>query len=256
MSKFDFVKQIIEIAAAEAITHPDKPQERCGAIVQDGEGQRLIECANIAENPCEEFRFAPEEWAYLNVDYEVVALWHTHPNSTAEPTQADRVYIESTGLPWHIVSWPQGGHSYTEPTGYEAPYVGRTFVHGVLDCYALCRDWYKRELGIDLPNDERDEMWWTKGQNLYLDGFEKNGFVSIGKDVRKLQRGDGILMQILSPVPNHAAVYLGDGKILQHEYGRLSRIVTYGGYWLKHSTHFLRHHSQNDDSDGKKGSPG
>jgi len=174
----------------------------------------------------------------------VVALWHTHPNASAAPSPADLKYIERTGLPWHIVSWPQGGHSYTEPTGYQTPYTGRPFVHGVLDCYALCRDWYEREMGIVLPDPEREAEWWNKGQNVYLDGFEENGFVSIGKDVRKLQRGDGILMQILSPVPNHAAIYLGDGKILHHVYGRLSGIFPYGGSWLKNSTHFLRHKSQ------------
>jgi cell wall-associated NlpC family hydrolase len=242
-SKFDFVRKIIEIAASEAATRPNAPQERCGVIVKDGDGQRLIECANTATNPCETFRISAEDWAFLNVDHEVLALWHTHPNADAAPTQADLKYIELTGVPWHIVSWPQGGHSYTEPTGYEAPYTGRPFVHGVLDCYALCRDWYRREMNIDLPDDEREELWWDKGQNLYLDGFEKNGFVSIGKDIRKLQRGDGILMQIGATVPNHAAVYLGDGKILQHNFGRLSGITTFGGQWLKHSTHFLRHHS-------------
>lgn len=243
MTKFDFVPKLIEIAAAEAACNTP-PRERCGVIVKDGDGQRLIECANVAPNPCETFKISAEEWGVLNVDYEVTAIWHTHPNASAAPSAADLRMIEATQLPWHVVSWPAGGHSYTEPTGYVTPYEGRPFVHGVLDCYALCRDWYKRELNIDLPDDEREDDWWNKGQSIYLDGFEKNGFVSIGKDVKKLQRGDGILMQIRSPVPNHAAVYLGDGKILQHNYGRLSAITTYGGYWLKHSTHFLRHRSQ------------
>jgi proteasome lid subunit RPN8/RPN11 len=243
MTKFDFVRQIIEIAAAEAATNAH-PKERCGVIVQDGVGQRLIECTNVHPNPHEYFKISAEEWAFLNVDYEVVSLWHTHPNASAAPSDGDRAMIEKTGLPWHIVSWPAGGHSYTEPTGYETPYVGRTFVHGILDCYALCRDWYKREMSIDLPDDEREDEWWNKGQSLYLDGFERNGFVSIGTDVRKLQRGDAILMQILSPVPNHAAIYLGDGKILHHTYKRLSGIFPYGGQWQKNATHYLRHKSQ------------
>lgn len=243
MSKFDFVSKMIEIAASEAISNV-KPKERCGVIVKDGDGQRLIECKNIADRPQETFKFDPTEWAYLTVDYEVIAIWHTHPNASASPSPADLKMIEATQLPWHIVSWPEGGHSYTEPSGYEAPYIGRPFVHGVLDCYALCRDWYKRELGIDLPDDEREDDWWNKGKSIYLDGFERNGFTSIGTDVRKLQRGDGILMQIRSPVPNHAAVYLGDGKILHHLHGRLSGIFPYGGQWQKNSTHFLRHQTQ------------
>lgn len=243
MSKFDFIPKIIEIAATEAVCN-NPPRERCGAIVKDGDGQRLVECTNVHANPHEFFAISAEEWAFLNVDYEVVALWHTHPNASAAPSDYDRAMIEKTGLPWHIVSWPAGGHSYTEPTGHDLPYEGRTFVHGVLDCYALVRDWYKRELGIEMPDYVREDEWWRKGKNLYVEQFEENDFISIGTDVRKLQRGDAILMQILSKVPNHAAIYLGDGKILHHTYKRLSRIVPYGGQWHKSATHFLRHRSQ------------
>jgi cell wall-associated NlpC family hydrolase len=236
----DIVRQMIEVAQQEAHDN-ERPRERCGVVVKEGNKPRLIECSNVHDNPHEFFRISAQEWAYLDIDHEVLSVWHTHPNGTAAPSQADRVMIEATGLPWHIVSWPEGGHSYTEPTGYEAPYEGRVFVHGILDCYALVRDWYRREMSVSLPNDDREDEWWNKGKNTYLDGFEKNGFVSMGADVRNLRRGDGILMQVVSKVPNHAAVYLGDGKILHHVHGKLSNITTYGGYWLKHTTHILRH---------------
>jgi len=236
------VRQMLEIARAEADS--PRPKERCGVIVKGGSTPRLIECQNVADDPYHQFKISAEEWAYLDVDHDVLSVWHTHPNGDASPSQADRIMIEATGLPWHIVSWPQAGHSYTEPTGYQAPYEGRVFVHGVLDCYALVRDWYKREMGIDLPNDDRPDNWWNKGQNIYLDGFAKNGFVALPYDTSQLRRGDGILMQVASRVPNHAAVYLGDGKILHHVHDHLSNITTYGGFWLKNTTHYLRHQSQ------------
>lgn len=238
----DLIRQMMEIARAEADS--PRPRERCGVIVKDGTKGRLIECANVADNPHERFKISAQEWGYLHTDHEVLSVWHTHPNGDAAPSQADLVEVENTELPWHIVSWPQGGHSYTEPSGYRAPYEGRVFVHGILDCYALVRDWYKRELQIDLPNDDRPDNWWQKGQNIYLDGFEKNGFVSLGHDFKVLRRGDGILMQVASKVPNHAAVYLGDGKILHHVHDHLSNITTYGGFWLKNTTHYVRHKSQ------------
>lgn len=234
---------MVAIAKAEAVDNL-RPKERCGAVVKDGEGVRLVECKNIHSDPYQYFKIGAEEWAFLDVDFEILAVWHTHPNASAAPSQSDRVMMEATGLPWHIVSWPEGGHSYIEPTGYEAPYLGRVFVHGIMDCYSLCRDWYKRELGIDLPNDEREDGWWDNGKNIYLDGFEKNGFVSIPTDVRNLKRGDGLLIQYVSKVPNHAAIYLGDGKILHHVDRRLSEIAPYGGYWMKHTTHYLRHQTQ------------
>jgi cell wall-associated NlpC family hydrolase len=60
-------------------------------------------------------------------------------------------------------------------------------------------------------------------------------------DLRNLLPGDCFLMQVASPVPNHAAVYLGDGLILHHLQGRLSSRDVYGGYWQKVTTHVLRY---------------
>jgi len=57
----------------------------------------------------------------------------------------------------------------------------------------------------------------------------------------ELKVGDCFLMQVASPVPNHAAIYLGDGLILHHLQGRLSSRDVYGGYWQKVTTHILRH---------------
>jgi len=50
-------------------------------------------------------------------------------------------------------------------------------------------------------------------------------------------------MQIRSKngVPNHAGIYLGDGLMLHHMYGRLSRKDTYGGYWREMTRGVARH---------------
>jgi cell wall-associated NlpC family hydrolase len=48
-----------------------------------------------------------------------------------------------------------------------APLVGRQFAHGVLDCYSLVRDFHARELGIPLSEYERQDDWWSHGQDLY-----------------------------------------------------------------------------------------
>lgn len=245
---FDLVRQMIAIAQEEAALRPEKPLERCGVIVRDGDSAKLIECTNVALDPDRQFKISATEWAKLFLSEEVLEVWHTHPNEVAAPSQGDLVRLEKTGLPWHIVSWPEGGHSYTKPTGYVAPYEGRVFIHGILDCYALCRDWYERELGIELPDDDREDKWWDKpdGPNYYVDGFEKNGFERVDPEVKtaNLKRGDGLLMQVASRKVNHAAVYLGEGKILHHLYGKLSEVTVYGGDWQKRTTHHLRHKSQ------------
>jgi len=138
---------------------------------------------------------------------------------------------------------PQAGElSCIEPSGYEAPLVGRPFHHGVLDCWTLCRDWYAREWGLALPDPVRHDNWWDDGcSDLYTENLAAAGFVPIA--VGDIQRGDLILMQIRSRnlVPNHAGIYLGDGLMLHHMYGRLSSRDVYGGYWLENTRLVARH---------------
>ena len=95
------------------------------------------------------------------------------------------------------------------------------------------------EFGLELRNYPRRDKWWEHGENLYLENFEKEGFRRI--PIAELQRGDALLMQLVSPVPNHAAIYLGDQQILHHVQGRLSSRDVYGGYYLKNTACALRH---------------
>lgn len=225
------------------------PREACGLVVIVKGRERYRPCRNIATTPSEHFILSPEDYAAAEDDGEITAVVHSHPDMPARPSESDRVSCESSGLPWLIVSvMPDdqgmpvaGGIERIEPCGYQAPLVGRPFVHGVLDCWALCRDWYTREMGVTLPSPERQDNWWDDGvSDLYSDAaVAAAGFVPVGRagelDLSTLQRGDLIRMQIRSAnqVPNHAAVYLGDGLILHHLYGRLSSRDVYGGYWLE-----------------------
>lgn len=217
------------------------PREACGLVLVKGGRASYHPCRNLAQSN-DQFVLAPEDYAHAEECGDIVAIVHSHPNASANPSQADRVACEASGLPWHIVGIPSGVWAYIEPCGYLAPLVGREWAHGVLDCYSLIRDWYRIERGIELRDFHRDDEWWTRGENLYLDNFQQAGFRRLA-DGEDLQVGDGILMQVLSNVPNHAAVYLGDGIILHHLHGRLSSRDVYGGYWLKHTALVVRYAS-------------
>ena len=230
----------------EALSHAthDSPFECCGLVLVHKGKQIYHACNNIAETPDEHFILDPLDYAEAEDKGEIVAILHSHPVSRPEPSEADRVACEKTGLPWHIVNPNTREWGYCEPCGYELPYVGRKFVHGVVDCYALVRDWYAKEWGLHLRDYDRRDQWWEKGENLYLDNFAKEGFREIS--VSDVERGDLILMNLVSPVPNHAAIYLGDQLVLHHVQGRLSSRDVFGGYYLKSSACGLRHESRHE----------
>lgn len=231
------VSDVLEHAGRE------QPRECCGLAVVIKGRLRYWPCQNISENIAQ-FVMDPDDMAAAEDAGEVVGVCHSHVFVPPKPSEADRVMCERTGLPWLIVTYPTGAFAQIEPTGYQAPLVGRPYTHGVLDCYQTVVDHYERELGIELPHFERPDNWWLKGQSLYLDNFGKAGFTQVGDGTHAdIRAHDVLLIQMNSPVPNHAAIYLPDHSILQHVHGRLSSRDAYGGYWRKATTHVLRHRS-------------
>ncbi|MBF8793617.1 phage tail protein [Pseudomonas monteilii] len=231
------------------------PEECCGLLIKAGRKLSYLPCSNAAPDPEDNFRIAAEDWAEAEDLGAIAAVVHSHPGQSAKLSAADRVAMEATAIPWVIIEVREGepvSHLVHEPTGYQAPLVGRPFRHGVLDCYTLVRDYYQRELGILLPDYEREDGWWEKGQDLYADNFEAAGFYSV--DPGDLRQGDLIVMQVRSEKANHAGVYLADGRlktepehhpvpggILHHLYGRDSKRDVFGGYWRESARLYLRH---------------
>ena len=230
-------KRTLEAIRAHAAE--DYPREACGLVIVAKGRERYMRCRNLAQGT-EHFVMNPEDYAVAEDAGDVIAVVHSHPDAPAAPSEADMVSCEATGLPWHILSWPGDDFRTIEPSGYQAPLVGRTFAHGVLDCWSLVRDFYARELKIELPDFERRDDWWANGENLYMEGYPKAGFVHLNQDAPE-KVGDVILMQRRADVPNHAGVYIGNGLMLHHMHGRLSTREVYGGYWREITRCVLRH---------------
>jgi proteasome lid subunit RPN8/RPN11 len=220
----------------------EQPREACGLVVARGTKFRIVRARNLAADPINTFDLDPDAWLQVGHDEEVIGIYHSHPSGNPEPSLCDLSGCEATQLPWHIVGCGTGAYRRIDPSGFRAPYLRRPYVYGVHDCWALVRDWYRWEWNLDIPDFHREPDFWLRGQNLFLDHLEQAGFVV--QTEGDVQAGDGFLVQMSSPVPNHAVVYLGDGTILHHVRGRLSTRDPWGGYWAKHASHRVRHKSK------------
>lgn len=227
----------------EAMRHAEDeaPRECCGLIVNIGRRTTYQRCRNISELG-DQFIMEPDDFAECEDLGTVIGVVHSHCGTPPDPSQADLVGCEKSRVPWLIVNPLTQAHRVIEPSGYVAPLRGRPFVHGVFDCYSIIRDYYREVLDTEIPDFDRAEEWWEKGFNLYMDNFEKAGFVQV--QIEDLKSHDVVIMQCRSAVPNHAGIYIGDGKILQHVSGRLSCDDVYGGYWRKATIAVVRHRSQ------------
>jgi len=228
--------EILEHAQAE------DPRECCGLIAVVKGRRRYFPCQNIAATPSEHFVLSGVDYAQVEDQGEIVAVVHSHPISNPAPSQADRVACQKSGLPWIIVNPKTEAWGHCNPDGFELPYVGREFVFGVVDCYSLVRDWYGKEFGLRLNDYERRDLFWERGENLYVDNFHREGFRKIPFD--ELQYGDALLMQLGAKLPNHTAIYIDDQQILHHIQGRLSSRDVLGSYYVKNTAMVLRHESR------------
>lgn len=235
--------------AIRAHAEAEYPKECCGLVLAVKRKEVYFPCSNTAQGT-DHFVIGADDYAEAEDTGRVVMVVHSHPDHSAEPSEADRVSCEASGLPWLIVSVMAGAAGEIrefQPSGYEAPLIGRPFQHGVLDCYTIIRDFHQRELGNDLPNHERADDWWDDGHsNLYLNNYEADGWVALPEGA-PLTIGDMVLMQIQSKngVPNHAGVISGfrDGRpeMIHHLHGYRSERVVYGGYYGDATRLIVRH---------------
>lgn len=226
----------------------EAPSEACGYII-DGKFSRR---RNRHEEPEKHFTMT-------RVPKRAQAVVHSHPGGPAYPSNTDMRQQVATDLPWGI--------AVTHELGQEVfwwgddvpipPLIGRGFRHGVTDCYSLCRDFYRLQHNLTIPEFPRGWEWWDEPEegelpeDLYAKGFEQAGFFEIG--MHDLLPGDAFLATVRSRYINHAGIYLGNGLILHHTCGREgfdpSRLSTVepGARWLKFVSKVVRHENHQID---------
>jgi len=248
-------------AFADAKEHAREvyPEESCGLIVAG----KYVRCENVALDPtnhiddpncgCRKCAFEIDAKVYVKHADEIDVVVHSHPDGPFFPSKADMEGQQLTGKPWAII--PLDGERVANAPvmwgGEIPPLLGREFMHGVTDCYAIIKDAYAlgkdklAEQGIPdwpfdpiiLPEFPRSDAWWESGDDLYADNFAKAGFVETREPP---QPGDVFLMKIRSSKENHGGLLVGNDIIVHHLPSRMSRREP-AGLWGRQATRWLRY---------------
>jgi len=226
---------------------------------------QYIPCTNIAQIPETTFEIDPITYVTAQEQGTLLAVLHSHISVKREdgtyeeasdyPSALDMKSQQASDVPWGIGVCREDFCTDPAYFGDMLPIpnlIGRPFRHGVTDCFSLIRDCYRlgkegmAEQGVpDWPYDPftledmpRDFEWWKHGENHYIDNFVQRGFAVISQEEARV--GDGFLMSIYSPVPNHGGIYLGDGLGLHHLQWQVSRRESLH-LWQRKITHWLRY---------------
>jgi proteasome lid subunit RPN8/RPN11 len=233
------------IAAIRDHAESEWPRECCGVLLRTG---AYLPLTNVHRSPRKAFRLPPVGAEYVAVGA-VAALVHSHTLPGCDhPSAADLEDQVRCGPPvWGlvVVRDRRAADPFFWGPGIDAPYDRRPFrwgptgTDGKGDCWALMRDWYRRERGLILPEVPRDSHWERDSPELYEEGWRRTGFREIPVD--ELQEGDAVLMRINSRQrgANHGGIYLGGDSILQHRANLLSGVEG-ASRWVAHATRTLR----------------
>ena len=229
------------------------PKESCGVVVDNV----YIPCNNLSIM-LDQFYIDPVDLVRAESIGTIQAYVHSHPDGSCEASEPDRVGIVRHNKPWLICSYEPNTESQIalyKPDNFVSPLIGRSYFHGLQDCYSMIKDYYYRELNITLNDYDRSDKWWEDNttKSLYIDNFEKEGFVEVKDGIRK---HDVILFKLGKTFhTNHAGIFLGDGNLvseeapkvignslfIHHPYNRISIREIYGEAWSNRTSVVLRH---------------
>ena len=88
-------------------------------------------------------------------------------------------------------------------------YLGHKYDFKEFNCYTFVTQWYK-DLGYELPNYFLDDpKWYEHGKNYFIEEYYK-----LWDKMEKPMVNDIVLMRLLSPVPNHIGIYIGERRFI------------------------------------------
>ena len=107
---------------AKALVHAKEevPKESVGLVhIVEGR-ERYFRCKNQAEDPEITFCLDPRDYLKCETQGEVVAIIHSHPDASPNPSEPDKVACERSNLPWFIVDPVSEQWGYYEPSKFKS----------------------------------------------------------------------------------------------------------------------------------------
>lgn len=213
------------------------PREGCGIIGIVKGKKKWFPCTNVAETE-QDFIMSSEDWFSVRQQADILAIVHSHPDSSNEPSESDINNCNALGVPYWIFSYPDMELNIVDPKFKSYPLIGREYEFGVRDCFEAMRDWLATEKIYIAQRAAFEDDWWEKGLNYFTE--ETIGLWGF-KEVFTPQKNDLLIFQVGADVPNHCGVYLGNDIFFHHAVNRLSCRESLYPFWIQHLVGIYRH---------------
>lgn len=209
------------------------PKEACGFILNIENGYEFIPCENLHSEPESNFLIDPN--VYCEYEDSIAFVFHSHTGlDLFSPSKIDMESQLGFTVPWALLACDATRTTEIEIFGWNVFYkniIGLDFKHGIRDCYSLIRSFYFNGFERDgikiksmIKEMPRNDRWWEENhENMYVSNFQSAGFEEVDLNLNSLKIGDILMIRIgKTKSINHAGIYVGNGWMLHHLYGRLS----------------------------------
>ena len=185
--------------------------------------------------PLENRHPEPESYWEFEADLaDVEAIVHSHPDGGTWPSRQDMESQVATGLTHGIVPMlpldgpcrgryadphalvkarGRAGDPFFWPAPADLPYLRRPFRFGVTDCLQLVRDWYRRELDVEIPPFAYGWDELGRGEDLFGKGLGLMDWQRV--EPTSARFGDVVLLG-QGGRATHCGVLVEDGLLLHH----------------------------------------
>ena len=199
------------------------PKEACGYIIND----IFYPVDNVHPDPVNNFLF-PENISFNLTQYDDYIIIHSHTHNILDhdpriPSIEDMESQINTGKEWWL--YHTDGEVISEPLKFGPPnkedLLNRDYIPNIFDCITIARDYFYKELNIDIGLHPRPVKWEEWNPSYIEDTYAKIGFKKINENIGLL-KGDVVLFAIGSRFPNHIGIMLDDKRFIHHLYNRKS----------------------------------
>ena len=227
MTNINIDKNIYQQVAKLAL---EKPREEvCGLIVLDQFGEISVEhCENINQNKSNGFVIDAKKFLQYKKNKNILAIYHSHPDDSADPSRLDLLQSEELCLPFVIYSAKNKDFFIHIPDSCPIKELTqRYYVENLQNCIGLVVDFYRKKHKFIFKDFnfylKRQESSWRftfdtliRCKNL----FKKNGFKKIKKE--QMTQDDLIIFQI-GKNEIHFGICLDNDEFLHHPFYGLSQ---------------------------------
>lgn len=132
-----------------------KEEEVCGFICFNflSHIKEIYRCNNSILNKTNSFSISPLDYVRASRSGEILAVYHSHINNNIEFSLSDRINANNHEIPFILYNINQDIFNEYIPNNYDNPYVGREFEYGKSDCFNLVKEYYKKELNINIVDN-------------------------------------------------------------------------------------------------------